>query len=242
MSPTGRSPRIEIPRWIQLIGLPLLLVLAWMVAPRRALTSCSCSSSRGSIALLLDPLVRGGSAAPAASWRVGRGRVPELCRGVVGSSCWRVGDHRRRPDEDGDEPVQRLLHAWSRRAGQTSADRDVDRLQAWLNRHHLKSIKVQKRGHKLVRADPSARRREVHAHGSSTFVEGAAVSIGQAAVRAVLVIVVCDLHAARPAAAATDHRPALSAASGRRAADPAVERALVGYVRGQRLLSPDHRR
>ena len=55
--------------------------------------------------------------------------------------------------------------------GQTSrtdADRDVDRLQHWLNTHGLSSIKIQERGHRLVEADPREGRRQIHRTESST--------------------------------------------------------------------------
>ena len=73
-------------------------------------------------------------------------------------------------------------------AGQTSADRDVDRLQVWLNQHHLKSIKIEKRGHKLVK---EIRQRDVgkYTHRIVTFVEGAAISIGKTLFSVVLVLV-----------------------------------------------------
>src|SRR5581483_9607907 len=32
VSVTGRPPRLVVPRWVQLVGLPLLLVLAWLFA------------------------------------------------------------------------------------------------------------------------------------------------------------------------------------------------------------------
>src|SRR5439155_19305145 len=73
--------------------------------------------------------------------------------------------------------------------GQTSADQDVDRLQHWLNTHHLKSIKVEKRGHKLVR---QIRQRDVgkYTHRIVSFVEGAAISIGKTLFSIVLLVVV----------------------------------------------------
>ena len=74
-------------------------------------------------------------------------------------------------------------------AGQTSADHDVDRLQHWLNAHHLKAIKVQKRGHRLVR---QIQQRDVgkYTHKIVTFVEGAAISIGKTLFSVVLLFVV----------------------------------------------------
>ena len=61
----GGATRIEIPRWIQPIGLPLLLVLAWTVAGavRHAVFVFLVA---GLVALLLNPLVR----------RLGRARIP----------------------------------------------------------------------------------------------------------------------------------------------------------------------
>ena len=57
VSALGRPPRIQVPRWVQLVGLPLLLVLAWIL-----LTAAShvvfLFLVAALVALLLDPLVR----------------------------------------------------------------------------------------------------------------------------------------------------------------------------------------
>ncbi|HKT44875.1 MAG TPA: AI-2E family transporter, partial [Gaiellaceae bacterium] len=52
------STRIEIPRWVQLVGLPLLLLFVWVVAGavRHAVFLFLVALL---IALLLNPLVRG---------------------------------------------------------------------------------------------------------------------------------------------------------------------------------------
>src|SRR5207248_9725253 len=75
------------------------------------------------------------------------------------------------------------------RSHQTSADRDVDRLQRWLNTHHLRSIKVQKSGHRFVKR---IRDRDVgkYTHRLVNFVEGAAISIGRALFDGILIVVV----------------------------------------------------
>ena len=59
------------------------------------------------------------------------------------------------------------------RNGQTDADRDVDRLQRWLDTHGLKSIQVQERGHRWVQ---QIRDKDVGKYTSKVvdFVEGAA--------------------------------------------------------------------
>jgi hypothetical protein len=64
--------------------------------------------------------------------------------------------------------------------GQThevAADRDVDRLQQWLNTHSLRTIHVQHRGHQLVR---DIRKHDIGKYTNKVvdFLEGAAISIG----------------------------------------------------------------
>src|SRR5947208_2742591 len=54
----GGASKIEIPRWIQLVGLPLLLVLGWVVAGAvRHVVFIFIVAAL--VALLLNPLVRG---------------------------------------------------------------------------------------------------------------------------------------------------------------------------------------
>jgi putative heme transporter len=57
MPPTGGAPKIEIPRWIQLVGLPLLLVLAFLLvsAVSHVILLFLVAAI---IAMLLEPLVR----------------------------------------------------------------------------------------------------------------------------------------------------------------------------------------
>ncbi len=75
------------------------------------------------------------------------------------------------------------------RSHQVSADRDVDRLQHWLTTHHLRSIKIEKSGHRLVKR---IRDRDVgrYTHRVVNFVEGAAISIGRALFDGILILVV----------------------------------------------------
>src|SRR5438128_9264971 len=56
LSAVGRPPRIEVPRWVQLVGLPLVLVLAWVVATAAGHVVFLFLVA-GLVALLLDPLV-----------------------------------------------------------------------------------------------------------------------------------------------------------------------------------------
>ena len=54
--PRGSS-RCVVPRWVQLVLLPLAIVGAYLVLQGRRARSCCCSSIAGLIALLLNPLV-----------------------------------------------------------------------------------------------------------------------------------------------------------------------------------------
>ncbi len=234
MTVSGRPPRIEVPRWVQLVGLPLLLVLAWVVATAAG-HIVFLFMIAALVALLLDPIVRSLQRV-----RLPRGVsvaivylsflaalilvIAAIASAVVGqtkTAATRFNDyftHRHGP------------------TGQTSADRDVDRLQIWLNTHHLRSIKVQKSGHNLVRR---IRQRDVGKYTNRivNFVEGAAVSIGKTLFSAVLLIVVSIymlLDMQRLGRIVDRRFPP------RPGEDPlllTMERSLISYVRGQALLS-----
>jgi predicted PurR-regulated permease PerM len=234
VSAATRPPRLQVPRWVQLVGLPLLLLLAWTVA-----------SAAGHIvflflvaallALLLDPLVRalqrvrlprGVSVALVyLSFAAALGLVILALATLVVSQTKTAADRFN----------EYFTHAHPP-AGQTSADRDVDRLQRWLNEHHLKSIKVEERGHKLVK---QIRQRDVgkYTHKIVSFVEGAAISIGTTLFSVVLLIVVSvymllDLERlGRRIDRRFPPRP------GEEPLVMSIEHALVSYVRGQALLS-----
>ena len=58
MAMPGGAPKIQIPRWIQLVGLPLVLLLLWTVAgAARHVVFLFLIAAL--IAFLLNPLVRG---------------------------------------------------------------------------------------------------------------------------------------------------------------------------------------
>ncbi|HZT90994.1 MAG TPA: AI-2E family transporter [Gaiellaceae bacterium] len=234
MSAVGRPPRIVVPRWVQLVLLPLLLVLAWVVA-RAAGHAIFLFLVAALVALLLDPIVlalqrvrlaRGASVAI-----VYLSFLAALVLVVIAVATAVVGETRT--------AAQRFnaffthVHAST---GQTAADRDVDRLQHWLNTHHLKAIKIERRGHRLVR---DIRRRDVGKYTSRivNFVEGAAVSIGKTLFELVLLVVVSIymLLDMQRLARAVDRR--FPPRPGERSLVRSIEHALASYVRGQIALS-----
>ncbi len=223
-----------VPRWIQLIGLPLLLVLAWVIATTAGHVVFLFLVA-ALLALLLDPLVR-----TLQRVRVPRGLavalvylagVAALALVIFGIATAVVTQTKTAATRFNDYFTN--THG---KSGQTSAYRDVDRLQHWLNTHHLRSIKIEKEGHKIVR---QIQRRDVgkYTHRIVTFAEGAAISIGKTLFAVVLLLVVSIymLLDMDRFARAVDRRfpPREDQVSLVRS----IENALVAYVRGQVALS-----
>ncbi len=183
----GGPPRVVIPRWIQLVGLPLLLVLVWLLASSAAHVVVLFIVA-ALIALLLDPLVR-------TAGRVGVRRgfavalvyltfAAALVVAIVALATVVVGQTKSAATRFND-----YFTVPRGQTHQTSAYRDVDRLQRWLDTHHLRSIKIEKPGHRLVR---KIQQRDVGKYTSRVvhFVEGAAISIGKGIFDAVLIVVI----------------------------------------------------
>jgi predicted PurR-regulated permease PerM len=219
---------------MQLVGLPLLLVLAWIVA-NAAAHVVFLFVVAALVALLLDPLVRGlqrvrlprglSVALVYLSFAVALGLI------ILAVTTAVVGQTKTAANRFNAY----FTHARGT-AGQTSADRDVDRLQHWLNTHHLKSVKVQARGHRLVR---QIRQRDVgkYTHKIVTFVEGAALSIGKTLFSVVLLFVVSVymlLDMQRLGGAINRRFPPRP---GEQPLLMSIERSLAAYVRGQAALS-----
>ena len=234
MTVSGRPPRLQIPRWVQLVTLPLLIVLAWILVQATAHVFFLFLVA-SLVALLLDPIVRGLQRA-----RLPRGLavalvyltfLAALVLVIVALAAVVVGQTKTAATRFNDY----FTHPHGA-AGQTSADRDVDRLQVWLNTHHLRSIKVRKSGHNLVRR---IRQRDVGKYTTRivNFVEGAAVSIGKTLFSVVLLIVVSIymLLDIQRLGRVLDRR--FPPRPGGRSLLLTMESALIAYVRGQALLS-----
>jgi predicted PurR-regulated permease PerM len=234
VSAVGRPPRIQVPRWVQLVGLPLLLVLAWVF-----LTAAShvvfLFIVAGLIALLLDPLVRA-----LQHMRLPRGLsvaivlmlfAAALGLVILAVATAVVGETKTAANRFNDYFTNR--HGAT---GQTSADRDVDRFQQWLNAHHLKGVKIQKRGHKVVR---QIKQRDIGKNTNKivSFVEGAAISIGKTLFSVVLLIVISIymLLDMQRFGRAIDRK--FPPRPGEQPLLRSIENALASYVRGQVTLS-----
>jgi predicted PurR-regulated permease PerM len=226
--------KIEIPRWIQLVGLPLGLLFLWTLASTVAHVVFLFLVA-ALIALLLDPLVRA----------LGRLWIPRglsiavvylsfaaaLVVAVIALGAVVVDQSREAADR-----IDTYLTVESGQTGETDAERDVDRLQAWLDDHGLERIQIREQGQDFVdslrEADP-----QEYTSRAIDFLEGAALSIFELLFSLVLIIVVSIymlLDMGR-LSAAIDRRFPPHPGSG--SLIPRIEGALAGYVRGQLLLS-----
>src|SRR5213080_4448311 len=228
------AAKIVIPRWIQLVGLPLLLILLWVIAAAvRHVVFLFLVALL--IALLLNPLVR-----LVGTLRVPRGFAVALVYLIFAlaliAAIGAFGTVVVSETKTAAKRVDSYFTDVNGRTGQVDADHDVDRLQHWLDTHRLGSIHVQKRGHKFVR---DIRKHDIGKYTNKVvrFAEGAAISIGKLLFSAIIILVasiymLLDF-------------PRLQRGIDRRfPPQPGslplllrMERSLVSYVRGQALVS-----
>ncbi len=233
MSAPAGPPPIQIPRWIQLVALPLLVFFAWVLAQAVGHTIFLFLIAT-LIALLLDPIVLTLEAV-----RIRRGFAVALVYITFAAALIFILIALGTVVVTQTKTAAVRVNAYFTHSnGQTSltpADHDVDRLQLWLDHHHLASIKVEKSGHRLIQR---IRKRDVgrYTHRIVNFVEGAAVSIGKALFDGVLILVVSIymLLDMRRLARVVDRR--FPPTTGRPLISR-MEHALVSYVRGQITLS-----
>ena len=142
------APKVQIPRWIQLVGLPLLLLLLWVVA-RAVGHVVFLFLVAAIIALLLNPFVRA----------LGRARIPRglavavvylgfaAAVGVALVALATVVVDRTRSASD---RVDIYFTNQVGRPPQTHAERDLNRLQHWFDTHGLKRIQIEAQGKRFL--------------------------------------------------------------------------------------------
>ncbi len=183
----ARAAKLEIPRWIQLAGLPVLLLLLWVVAAAvRHVVFLFLVAIL--IALLLSPLVRAVQRV-----RLPRGFAVALVYLVFAvtliAAIGALGTVVVNETKTAAKRVDSYFTPANGRTGQVAADRDIDRLQVWLNTHRLGGIHVRQRGHRLVR---DIRRHDIGKYTNKVvdFLEGAAISLGKLLFSAIVILVV----------------------------------------------------
>ena len=138
----GGAPKLVVPRWIQLVALPLIVFGLWAVAGaiRHVIFLFLVA---GLIAVLLNPLVRG----------LGRVWIPRgfavafvylSFAAIVGLSGLALSTVVVDQTKSAANRVDTYFTEAHGRPRITDAERDVDRFQAWLNRNHLQRVKVRK--------------------------------------------------------------------------------------------------
>ncbi|HZO51021.1 MAG TPA: AI-2E family transporter [Gaiellaceae bacterium] len=228
-----RGPAIRIPRWVQLVGLPVLLVLGYFLAGAlgHALFLFLTASV---IAFLLNPLVR-----DLQRLRLRRGLAVTvvflLFFGLVGVGVAGVATVAVDQTRSASTRIEDYFTVKDRPTGKTGAEHDIDRLQAWLDRHHLERIRVED---SLTNWADSIKAKDITGYTKQvfSFAKGAArtVILGLFSLILIVVISIYMLLDFERLEGAVDRRfpphggPPLT----RR-----IERALAGYVRGQLILS-----
>jgi predicted PurR-regulated permease PerM len=229
-APSG--PTIRVPRWIQLVGLPVGLLIVWMLVGTLGHVLFLFLAS-AVIAFLLNPLVR-----DLQRMRLPRGLAVALVfllfTAAVAFVALALGgivvDHTRSAAERIDDyvTVEDTL-------GKTGAEQDIDRLQAWLDTHGLERIQIQQQATDWV-DNLGAGEISKYTQDAISFAQGAAFSIVVTLFNLVLIVVIAiymllDMQRLEEA---IDRRfpPGDGVALTLR-----IERALAGYVRGQLILS-----
>jgi predicted PurR-regulated permease PerM len=230
----ARSIRIQVPRWVQLVSLPLTLLLLWSVAGavRHVLFLFLVAVL---IALLLNPLVRGLGKA----W-IPRGAAIALVYLTFAAAValaaillvtiivqqTRTASHR----------VDSYFTVRSGQPPRTGAELDLARFQAWLDRNHLSGVHVEKQGDKFLH-QVGLKDVQKYTSRALNWAEGAGVAVVTLLFDVFLVVVVSIymLLDIQHWSEAIDHRlpprPGTSGLIGR------MEQAIASYVRGQLLLS-----
>ena len=233
-SDAGPSPTtIRIPRWIQLVGLPVVLLLAFLLA-RTLGHVLFLFLTAAVIAFTLNPLVR-----DLTRLRLPRGVAVALVSVVfatlfvallVALGTVVVSETRSAADR-----IDAYLTEESAATGQTGVEVDIDRLQKWLDDHGLEGIRIEKQLDDLTQSigagDISG-----YAQDAISFARGAALSVIVLLFSIVLVVVITIYMLL--------DMPRLEASIDRRfpphgglPLTQRIERALWGYVKGQAILS-----
>jgi predicted PurR-regulated permease PerM len=223
---------IRVPRWIQLVGLPVLALLAFLLA-RTMGHALFLFLTASVIAFTLNPLVRDLS-----RLRLPRGLgvaivytvfTTAVVAGLVLLGTIVVDQVRTSADR-----VDAYLTEEDA-AGQTGAQHDIDRLQAWLDDHGLEQVRVEEQLDDAV-ANLGAGEISGYVQDAISFAQGAALSVVILLFSIILIVVISIymlLDMPRLERAIDGRFPPHGGAP----LTQRIESALWGYVKGQLILS-----
>ena len=227
------SVTIQIPRWAQLVLLPILLLLVWTVAGavRHVLFLFLVSLL---IALLLNPLVRG----------LGRAWIPRgaavalvylafaaavalaiLALATVVVQQTRTAAHR----------VDKYFTVDSGHPPRTGAEQDLGRFQGWLDHNHLSSVHVERQGQKFLN-QVGTKDVQKYTTRALHWAEGAGLTVVTLLFDAVLLVVV-SIYMLLDMQRLTEAVDRRFPPHGRGGLIVRMEQAVASYVKGQLLLS-----
>jgi predicted PurR-regulated permease PerM len=224
---------IQIPRWAQLVLLPLLLLLVWTVAGavRHVLFLFLVALL---IALLLNPLVRGLGRA----W-IPRGPAVALVylafAAVVALAILALATVVVQQTRSAAHRVDNYFTTDSGHPPRTGAEQDLARFQLWLDHHHLSSVHVQHQGEKFLNQVGT---KDVRKYTSKAlrWAEGAGLTVVTLLFDALLVVVV-SIYMLLDMQRLTDAVDRRFPPRGRSGLIVRMEQAVASYVKGQFLLS-----
>ena len=226
-------PTIRIPRWIQLVGLPVLLLLGFFVAEALGHVVFLFLTA-AVIAFTLNPLVR-----DLTRLRLPRGVAVAVVSVIFATAFVAVlvalGTVVVSETRSAADRIDAYLTEENPVTGKTGAEVDVDRLQQWLNDHGLEGVKLEQQLNDLTDSI-GAGDVSKYAQDAISFAQGAARSVILFVFSVVLVVVISIYMLL--------DMPRLEESIDRRfpphgglPLTQRIERALWGYVKGQAILS-----
>ena len=231
--PRPASVRIGVPRWVQLVALPLLLLLLWAVAGavRHVLFLFLVALL---IALLLNPLVRG-------LGRVWIPRGPAVAlvylafAAAVALAVLALATVVVQETRSAAHRVDNYFTVESGHPNRTGAEQDLVRFQRFLDRHHLSSVHVQRRGERFLNQVGT---KDVQKYTSKAlrWAEGAGVAVVTLLFDGFLVIVV-SIYMLLDMQRLTEAIDRRFPPHDRGGLIVRMEQAVASYVKGQLLLS-----
>jgi predicted PurR-regulated permease PerM len=226
-------PTIRIPRWIQLVGLPVLLLLGFLVAEALGHVIFLFLTA-AVIAFTLNPLVR-----DLTRLRLPRG-VAVAVVSVIFATAFiallvALGTVVVSETRSAADRIDAYLTEENPDSGKTGAEIDVDRLQQWLDTHGLEGVKLEQQLNDLTDSI-GAGDVSKYAQDAISFAQGAAKSVILFVFSVILVVVISiDMLLDMPRLEASIDRR--FPPHGGLPLTQRIERALWGYVKGQAILS-----
>ena len=228
----GPGPTIQIPRWIQLVVLPVALVFAFLLAKTLGHVLFLFLTA-AVIAFTLNPLVR-----DLTRLKVPRGlsvaAVYSIFLAVVAALLIAIGavavDQAREAADRVDEYVTENTSG-----DQTAAELDIDRLQAWLDDHGLEQIQIREQVNEWLDG-LSAGEISGYAQDAISFAQGAAFSVVLLLFSVILIIVI-SIYMLLDMQRLERTIDARFPPHGGAPLTQRIEGALWGYLKGQAILS-----